>query len=205
MDFLQYIEGQRYTDQTVRMSRIILSFSVNSSRNGTFLKLHNIWAALCQKVFSGICGQRRPRSDCASAQSDQGLRCPLTVIGYYRMFEWRANARLIFYACIEWFEYAQFAPVRRPFCLKRAISRFTENSNTFANRDIEDPNQPVHSHCPTKPFADRWHVVGNLQNEYSDISVPWLVCVRAHSGLESSFTCLRDDGFSCTQSQIGIS
>ena len=23
-------------------------------------------------------GQRRPRSDCADAQSDQGLRCPLT-------------------------------------------------------------------------------------------------------------------------------
>ena len=27
---------------------------------------------------SGICGQRRPRSACASAQSDQGLQCPLT-------------------------------------------------------------------------------------------------------------------------------
>ena len=26
----------------------------------------------------GICGQRRPRSDCAFAQSDQGLRFPLT-------------------------------------------------------------------------------------------------------------------------------
>ena len=26
----------------------------------------------------GMLGQRRPRSDCASAQSDQGLRCPLT-------------------------------------------------------------------------------------------------------------------------------
>ena len=29
------------------------------------------------KTSSGICGQRRPRSDCASAQSDQGLQCPL--------------------------------------------------------------------------------------------------------------------------------
>ena len=27
---------------------------------------------------SSICGQRRPRSACASAQTDQGLRCPLT-------------------------------------------------------------------------------------------------------------------------------
>ena len=29
-------------------------------------------------MSSDICGQRRSRSDCASAQSDQGLRCPLT-------------------------------------------------------------------------------------------------------------------------------
>ena len=31
-----------------------------------------------EKVSSDICGQRRPRSDCAFAQSDQGLRCPQT-------------------------------------------------------------------------------------------------------------------------------
>ena len=34
----------------------------------------------------GICGQRRHRSDCACALSDQGLRCPLTeapdTVGY---------------------------------------------------------------------------------------------------------------------------
>ena len=29
-------------------------------------------------MSSSICRQRRPRSDCASAQSDQGLHCPLT-------------------------------------------------------------------------------------------------------------------------------
>ena len=29
-------------------------------------------------VSSGICGQRRPRSACASAQSDQGLHYPLS-------------------------------------------------------------------------------------------------------------------------------
>ena len=38
----------------------------------------NKWAASCENVSSGICGQRRPRSACPSAQSDQGLRCPLT-------------------------------------------------------------------------------------------------------------------------------
>ena len=31
-----------------------------------------------KNVFSGIFGQQRPRSACASAQSDQGLRCPHT-------------------------------------------------------------------------------------------------------------------------------
>ena len=31
-----------------------------------------------QKRSLGICGQRKPRSACASAQSDQGLHCPLT-------------------------------------------------------------------------------------------------------------------------------
>ena len=31
----------------------------------------------CEHVSSSICGQRSPRSDCADAQSDQGLRCPL--------------------------------------------------------------------------------------------------------------------------------
>ena len=30
------------------------------------------------KRSSDNCGQRKPRSACASAQSDQGLHCPLT-------------------------------------------------------------------------------------------------------------------------------
>ena len=32
-----------------------------------------VWAAPCENVSSGICGQRRSRSACTSAQSDQGL------------------------------------------------------------------------------------------------------------------------------------
>ena len=31
-----------------------------------------------RNVSSGICGHRRPRSACASAQSDLGIRCPQT-------------------------------------------------------------------------------------------------------------------------------
>ena len=38
----------------------------------------DVWITPCENVSRRICGQRRPRSACASAQSDQGLRCPLT-------------------------------------------------------------------------------------------------------------------------------
>ena len=37
-----------------------------------------MWVAPRVKVYSIICGQRSPWSDCASAQSDQGFPCPLT-------------------------------------------------------------------------------------------------------------------------------
>ena len=37
-----------------------------------------IWVALCENVSSDISGQRRPRSACGFAQSDQGLQCTLT-------------------------------------------------------------------------------------------------------------------------------
>ena len=37
-----------------------------------------IWAAPCENISSGTCGQWWPRSACAFAQSDQGLHCPLT-------------------------------------------------------------------------------------------------------------------------------
>ena len=36
------------------------------------------WAAPCKNLSLGICRQQRPRSACASAQSDQGLHCMLT-------------------------------------------------------------------------------------------------------------------------------
>ena len=32
----------------------------------------------CENLSSNICGQRRPKLDCASAQSDQGHHCPQT-------------------------------------------------------------------------------------------------------------------------------
>ena len=37
-----------------------------------------IWAGSCENMSSGICGQRRSRSACASTMSDQCLYCLLT-------------------------------------------------------------------------------------------------------------------------------
>ena len=37
-----------------------------------------ILATPWENVSPGICGERRPRSACASAQSGQGVYCPLT-------------------------------------------------------------------------------------------------------------------------------
>ena len=38
----------------------------------------HMWAAPCINMTSDIGRQRRPKSACASIQSDQGLHCPLT-------------------------------------------------------------------------------------------------------------------------------
>ena len=51
-----------------------------------------IWAAPCENVSSDICRQRRPWSDCAVWSGS-----PLSakrIIKYYRMYEWRAKARM---------------------------------------------------------------------------------------------------------------
>ena len=73
-----------------------------------------IWAVSSESVSSGISGQGRPWSDCASAQSDQGLCCPQNH-WKLRLFPWRANARLRLCACSGWCESAHFSHVRRPF------------------------------------------------------------------------------------------
>ena len=63
-------------------------------------------------MSSGICGQQRPISACASVQSDQGLCFPQTVISHHRMFEWRANARRKLRACARCCKSAHFAHAR---------------------------------------------------------------------------------------------
>ena len=60
------------------ISTLLFSNVFYSTLNQLHVFLNINWAAPCENVSSGICGQRRPRSACASAQSDQGLRFPQT-------------------------------------------------------------------------------------------------------------------------------
>ena len=67
------------------MTIAIISAKINVTESYNFYNYYMslqkdnvIRAAPCENVPSGICGQRRPRSDCADVQSDLGLPCPLT-------------------------------------------------------------------------------------------------------------------------------
>ena len=51
-------------------------YHINLKAINYTLKQIPIWAQPCENLSSDICGHRRPRSTCASAQSDQDLRCP---------------------------------------------------------------------------------------------------------------------------------
>ena len=56
----------------------------------------------CENMSASICGQRRPRSVSAAAQSDHSLRCPRTESLVTRMYQWTANARKRLCACVGW-------------------------------------------------------------------------------------------------------
>ena len=66
-----------------------------------------------RKGVRSICGQRRSRLACASAQSDLGLRRPQTVIRYCRMCQWRANVRMKLCTCAVLCESTHLAHARR--------------------------------------------------------------------------------------------
>ena len=53
-----------------------------------------LWAAPCENVSSDIYKQQRPRSSLSTNR----------IIGYYRMFQWRAKTRMIRFACAQWSE-----------------------------------------------------------------------------------------------------
>ena len=65
--FVQYMIG------------VILPIQLRRFRSICFLwGIRTIWPEQCENESLGISGQRKPRSASASAQYDQGLRCPLT-------------------------------------------------------------------------------------------------------------------------------
>ena len=88
-----------------------------------------------RKLSSGICKQWKSRSACASSQSDQDLRC---AIGFYRMYEWRANARMRFCVCAGWCESAHFAYARRQICAWRGPYNIVYLSIAFDYMTVSD-------------------------------------------------------------------
>ena len=73
-------------------------------------------------MASGLCGQRRPRSACAYPDQPARLHSlnrtfasTNRIIGYCRIYESRAKARMILCACAEWSESTHFVHVQRLF------------------------------------------------------------------------------------------
>ena len=66
-------------DQTILMLSLLGVTSVCIKRLVEWIFFALKMATTSEKVYSIIRGLRRPRSDCAFAQSDQGLRCPLAI------------------------------------------------------------------------------------------------------------------------------
>ena len=57
------------------------SLSAHNFNSSTHCKNFGIYSSEAHQAkicLRSMFGQRRPRSDCGDAQSDQGLRCPLT-------------------------------------------------------------------------------------------------------------------------------
>ena len=79
------------------------------------------YSAPRENLFSGICGQRRPSSDCASAQSDQGLRYPLTEsLSNTVWIDGEQITRMRLCACVGWIWICAFCPcLKTLFCLAR--------------------------------------------------------------------------------------
>ena len=91
-----------------------------------------------KKCLRGIYGQGKPRSACASAQSDQALRCPFTELldtVEYQMvwvpFEVYCIAILLVFQC------------RNYFCLKVAISSFWNPANACVLEGLVTYNKPA--------------------------------------------------------------
>ena len=100
----EFVFTLRIHSQTLNfllLSTVPAGFSKNTFLSFRCMKVKmTIWIAPCENMSSGMCGQQRPRSACA-----HGLTRVFPVyriIGYYRMFQWRANGRMRLCACVRW-------------------------------------------------------------------------------------------------------
>ena len=150
----------------------------------------------CETVCSGICGQRRPRSACASAQSDQGLRCPLTDSLDTTEYMSRAKARMIRCACagprMIWLHILRI--FEGAFSLDAAVRTYgwrQKRNNTWAGtqqflqNDLVRPaeTQPAHPRCLIRGITVRMkkrsilghplHLQSKTSNVCSEMTGQW--------------------------------
>ena len=69
----------------------------------------NICTVPCENVCSCLCGQRRPRLSCSSAQSDLSIYRPLTKsFAITKYIKYRAKVLMKLFACAGWSLYPHF-------------------------------------------------------------------------------------------------
>ena len=88
------------TNMVIRMLRNGICVFKYFIRNHVLNRIYYNWTSKCENVSSGIRGQPRPRTAFASAQSDQGLPCPLAKsLDTTDCMTGETKARMIFCAC----------------------------------------------------------------------------------------------------------
>ena len=110
-----------------------------------------------------ICGQRRPRSDCANAQSDQGFRCPLV--------ESVDTEEYIERQCILWLDCADQKVDHGMY-----LSHKSSDLRSYAPK--EDTNQPA--------FAQSDQI---LLCSHEETLYPWLSKMRSGKSLITLCEC----------------
>ena len=141
-----------------------------------------------QKESSDICGQQRPRSACASAQSDQGLHYPLTEsfdTTEYNNSEPRHRWLCACAGC----EFAHFAHVRKHFRLTRPMYVFNYFFRAIMDSFVFEVSQAVvfsfffffffflAEHCKRKKIIIS---ASNLQMHYSTLTMWPVMCVTTN-------------------------
>ena len=126
------------------------SFRVGDKRVMVFM----IWAASCENVISGICGQRRPRLVCISEQSDQGYYCPLHTQWILYNVRMESKSSDVFFA--GWSNSVHFAHARR---------------HCFAWRGLHDPSQVVQSFLWVNVYLDLRIEIMTYEMRYSWLAV----------------------------------